>query len=58
MKKKIAILLTTVAIIVLGGFIYYGFLNEDNQDNDSIMINKEGEVVDPISEDSDNIGHE
>ncbi|WP_158620991.1 hypothetical protein [Candidatus Kurthia intestinigallinarum] len=58
MKKKIAILLTTVAIIVLGGFIYYGFLNEDNQDNDSIMINKDGEVVDPISKDSDNMGHE
>ncbi|WP_186439613.1 hypothetical protein [Kurthia sp. Dielmo] len=58
MKKKIAILLTTVAIIVLGGFIYYSFLNEDNQDNDSIMINKDGEVVDPISEDSDNMGHE
>lgn len=58
MKKKIAILLTTVAIIVLGGFIYYSFLNEDNQDKDSIMINKDGEVVDPLSEDSDNIGHE
>ena len=58
MKKKIAILLTMVAIIILGGFIYYGFLNEDNQHNDSIMINKDGEVVDPISEDSDNIGHE
>ncbi|MGN5455176.1 MAG: hypothetical protein ACI4XN_04255 [Candidatus Kurthia intestinigallinarum] len=58
MKKKIAILLTTVAIIVLGGFIYYSFLNEDNQDNDSIMINKDGEVVDPLSEDSDNMGHE
>lgn len=58
MKKKIAILLTTVAIIVLGGFIYYSFLNEDNKDNDSIMINKDGEVVDPLSDDSDNIGHE
>ena len=34
MKKRISIVLTTVAIITFGVFTYYGSLKEDNKEKD------------------------
>lgn len=57
MKKRISIVLTTIAII-FGVFIYYGSLTKANNETDSIIIiDKDGEVVEPLSGDNDNRGH-
>lgn len=57
MKKRISIGLTTIAIITFGVFTYYGSLTEANKETDSSVIDKDGEVVDPLSENNDNMGH-
>lgn len=57
MKKRISIGLTTIAIITFGVFIYYGSLTEGNKGTDSIVTDKDGEVVEPISGNNDNLGH-
>ncbi|WP_284140079.1 MULTISPECIES: hypothetical protein [unclassified Virgibacillus] len=57
MKKRTFIVLTTTVIIVLTGFISYSFLADTNKKTESIVIDKDGEVVEPLSDDSDNIGH-
>lgn len=58
MKKRISIVLTTIAIITFGVFIYYGSLTKANNETDSIIIiDKDGEVVEPLSGDNDNMGH-
>lgn len=57
LKKRISIVLTMIAIITFGVFIYYGSLTEANKETDSIVIDKDGEVVEPLSGNNDNIGH-
>ncbi|WP_438310659.1 hypothetical protein [Sporosarcina sp. FA9] len=57
MKKRISIVLTTVAIITFGVFTYYGSLTEANKETDSIVIDKDGEVVESLSGNNDNMGH-
>ncbi|WP_413367281.1 hypothetical protein [Lysinibacillus sp. 3P01SB] len=57
MKKRISIGLTTIAIITFGVFIYYGSLTEANKETDSIVTDKDGEVVEPLSGNNDNLGH-
>jgi len=57
MKKRISIVLTTVAIITFGVFIYYTSSTESNKERDSIVIDKNGEVVEPLNEDNGNLGH-
>ena len=57
MKKRISIVLTTVAIITFGVFTYYGSLTKANNETDSIIIDKDGAVVEPLSGNNDNMGH-
>ena len=57
MKKRISIVLTTIAIITFGVFTYYESLTEANKETDSIVIDKDGEVVEPLSGNNDNMGH-
>ena len=57
MKKRISIVLTTIAIITFGVFTYYGSLTEANKETDSIVIDKDGEVVEPLSGNNGNMGH-
>lgn len=57
MKKRISIGLTAIAIITFGFFTYYGSLTEANKETDSIVIDKDGKVVEPLSGNNDNIGH-
>lgn len=57
MKKRISMVLTTIALITFGVFVYYGSLTEANKENDSIVTDKDGEVVEPLSGNNDNIGH-
>ena len=57
MKKRIAIILTTIAIITFGIFMYAGYLTEANKQTDSMMINKNGEVIEPLSDANDEMGH-
>lgn len=57
MKKRISIVLTTIAIITFGVFTYYVASTEANKENDSIVIDKDGEEVDPLKEDNGNLGH-
>ena len=57
MKKRISIVLTMIAIITFGVFTYYGSLTEANKETDSIVIDKDGGVVEPLSGNNDNMGH-
>jgi len=57
MRKKISVVLTTIAIITFGFFIYYVSSTEANKESDSIVIDKDGEVVEPLNEDNGNLGH-
>lgn len=57
MKKRIAITLTTIAIITFGIFMYAGYLTDANKQTDSMMINKNGEVIEPLSDANDEMGH-
>lgn len=49
MKKRISIIFTAIAVLTLAGFTYSGFLAEADQETDSIVTDKDGEVVEPIS---------
>jgi len=57
MKKRISIVLTTMAIITFGILTYYMSSTEANKESDSIIIDKNGEVVEPLNEDNGNMGH-
>lgn len=57
MKKRISIGVTTIAIITFGVFTYYGSLTGTNKETDSIVTDKDGEVVEPLSGNNDNVGH-
>lgn len=57
MKKRISMVLTAIALITFGVFTYYGSLTEAKKENDSIVTDKDGEVVEPLSGNNDNIGH-
>ncbi|MBO1910370.1 hypothetical protein J4G37_36995 [Microvirga sp. 3-52] len=54
MKKRISIVLATIAISTFGVFTYYASVTEANKETDSIVIDKDGEVVEPLS---GNMGH-
>jgi hypothetical protein len=56
MRKRISIGLLMIAIIV-GAFVSYSILKEPIEKTDTIITDKNGEVVEPISGDNDNIGH-
>lgn len=57
MRKRISIVLITIAIIIFAAFSYYTISQESYKKTDSIMTDKNGKVVEPISGDNDNIGH-
>lgn len=57
MKKRISIVLTTITIIAFGVFAYYTSSTETNKETDSIVIDKDGEVVEPLSGNNDDMGH-
>lgn len=57
MKKRISIVLTTIAIVIFSVFTYYSSSTEANKKTETIVTDKDGEVVEPISGDKDNIGH-
>lgn len=57
MKKRISAVLAITAIITFGIFTYYGTLTETNKETDSILIDKDGAVVEPLSDKNDNMGH-
>lgn len=57
MKKIISIVLTLIAIVTLGVFTYYTSSTEANKESDSIVTDKNGEVVEPLNEDNGNLGH-
>lgn len=57
MKKIISIGLTTIAIITFGIFTYYGSLTEANKEMESMIMDKDGEIVEPLSGSNDNMGH-
>lgn len=57
MKKRSTIVLITTTIIVFGVFTYYSSPTEANKETDSIVTDKNGEVVEPLNEDNGNMGH-
>jgi len=57
MKKRISIVLTLIAIITFGVFTYYGSSTGANKETDSMVIDKDGEVVEPLSGHNENMGH-
>lgn len=57
MKKRSTIVLITVTIITLGVFTYYTSSIEANKESDSIVTDKNGELVEPLNEDNGNLGH-
>lgn len=57
MKKRISIILTTIAIITFGVFTYLIPSTGANEESDSIVIDKDGEVVPPLKKDNGNLGH-
>lgn len=57
MKKRISIVLITMAIITFGVLTYYTSSTEANRESDSIITDKNGEVVEPLNEDNGNLGH-
>ncbi|MFC0300616.1 hypothetical protein ACFFIS_07265 [Virgibacillus soli] len=60
MKKRGTIMLITVAIITFGVFTYYSSPTEANKETDkteSIVTDKNGEIVEPLNEDDGNLGH-
>ncbi|GIO23780.1 hypothetical protein [Oceanobacillus sp. J11TS1] len=57
MKKKSIIVLITIAIIGFGIFTYYSYPTDADKGTDSIVTDKNGEVVEPLDEDNNNMGH-
>ncbi|MEN1968560.1 hypothetical protein WMZ97_10860 [Lentibacillus sp. N15] len=56
MRKRISIGLIMIAIII-GAFVYYSISKEPINKTDTIITDKNGKVVKPISGNNDNIGH-
>ncbi|WP_185763897.1 hypothetical protein [Niallia circulans] len=54
MKKIISIVLAAIIIVSFG---YYSTVKEPNEKKESVITDKNGEIIEPISGDSDNIGH-
>ncbi|GIO26605.1 hypothetical protein [Ornithinibacillus bavariensis] len=54
MKKRSLIILTTAAIT--GLLTYFLFITEDKK-TESIVIDKDGEIVKPLNGENDTIGH-
>ncbi len=44
-------------IIIIGAVIYYPISKEPIKETDTIITDKNGNVVEPINSDNDNIGH-
>lgn len=57
MKKRSTIVLITVTIITFGVFTYFTSSTEANKENDSIVTDKNGGVVEPLNEDNGNMEH-
>lgn len=58
MKRRSTIVLITIAIIVFGVFTYYSSSPTDaDKRTNSIVIDKNGEVIEPLNEEIDNLGH-
>ncbi len=57
MKKRISIVLATIAISTFGVFTYNASVTEANKETESIVIDKNGEVVELLSGNNDNMGH-
>lgn len=57
MKRRISIILTMIAIMIMAGFTYYGTLNKTNLKIESFITDKNGEVVEPSKTDNDHMGH-
>lgn len=55
MKKKKTIALLAIVIIGFGIFMYHSYVTEAK--NDSIVTDKNGEIVEPLKEDENNFGH-
>jgi hypothetical protein len=56
LRKKVSIGLIMIAIII-GAFVYYLISKEPIKETDTIVIDKNGKVVEPINGDNDNLGH-
>lgn len=56
MKKRISLILTT-AIVIIGVLTYVSSFTEANKKTESIVIDKDGKIVEPLNGDNDNIGH-
>ncbi|WP_440896183.1 hypothetical protein ACS127_16905 [Amphibacillus sp. Q70] len=54
MKKRISIMLI-ILVIIIGTFVYFSVLKEPAQK--TIVFDKNGEEIEPLSGDSDNLGH-
>lgn len=54
MKKRISIMLIML-VIIIGTFAYFSDPKEPAQK--TIITDNNGEVVEPLSDDSDNLGH-
>lgn len=57
MKKRISIMVIMIAIMVLAGFTYYGSMEKTHWETNSIIIDKDGEVVEPSNTNNDHMGH-
>lgn len=57
MKRRISIILTMIAIMMMAAFTYYGTLNKTNLKIESFLTDKNGEVVEPSSSPNDHMGH-
>lgn len=56
MKKRITIILTMLAIMILGGFTYYGSSTKTNKETESIVIDTDRKVVELLSS-NNTMGH-
>lgn len=57
MRKRIYIALIII-VIIIGAFTYYSTSPKSIKEPETIIKDKDGKIVEPMDEDSDNIGHE
>ncbi|MCM3030856.1 MULTISPECIES: hypothetical protein [unclassified Niallia] len=54
MKKIISIVLVAIIVVSIS---YYSFSKESNDKTESVITDKNGNLIEPISSDNNNIGH-
>jgi len=54
MKRIISFVLVSIVIV---SFAYYSFPKESTKKTESVITDKNGKAIEPISGDKDNIGH-